>query len=290
MAKTLNLHLPGNLGKAVTVFLIVGALVAVFKILKTVISIHSFKQMLLKDRINNDEVNKHRNLFEKVGVADKVSIINRNRPQAFCFGIFNPRIYLSTGMIELMSQNELEVILRHEKCHLKHRDSLTFILAATIESLFPIFPVFSDLIKIYRTDREINADSVAVGAMSENTSIRDALKKLLQYEPMSNFAFVPQIFSEDSLEARIQSLHSQKTTYKKVSLKNLFLSIISFVILFGIMITPVKAIEIHESGGDAIVLCTDTADNCSMVCRQRALMDMQSHSAQQSSKNYSSVY
>ncbi len=288
MVEALNLHLPGDLGKIIVGVLFFGALFTLFKILKTIIAIYSLKLRLKKQTVNKYEGPK--DLLDKLGLTNHVTIINQDKPQAFCFGITSPKIYVSTGMIELMSMNELEVILRHEKSHLEHRDSLTLFIASMIESLFPFFPVISDFVRVYRTGREIHADSEAVNGMSENKSISEVLKKLLRYEPMPHFAFIPDIISEDSLEARIQSLYSQKTTYNKIGYKNLSLSIISLLILVGLMVTPVKAIELHESGGDAVVLCADNSDNCALVCRQRALLDMQSHMSKQSLRNFSSQY
>ncbi|KKQ48344.1 MAG: hypothetical protein US68_C0036G0001, partial [Candidatus Shapirobacteria bacterium GW2011_GWE1_38_10] len=72
------------------------------------------------------------------------------------------------------------------------------------------------------------------------------------------------------------------------SFKNVGLSLASLFVLVGLMVTPVKAIELHEAGGDALVLCTDNAGSCSLVCRQRAISDMQSHMSQQTFKNFSS--
>jgi beta-lactamase regulating signal transducer with metallopeptidase domain len=46
-----------------------------------------------------------------------------------------------------MSKEELEVILRHEKYHLEHRDGLTLLLATVVESLFPFSRYFQILLK-----------------------------------------------------------------------------------------------------------------------------------------------
>ena len=286
MINALNLHLPGDLGKIVIGILLFILLFTLFNVLRSVIGMYSFKKSLSRAKVSKNVGLD--NLFEKVGLKGKIVIIDRIKPQAFCFGITHPKIYLSTGMIRLMSSNELEAILRHEKCHLENRDSLTLFLATMIQSLFPFFPVISDFVKIYRTDREIHADSEAISGMTENRSITEVLKKLLRYEPMPHLAFIPDIISEESLEARIQSLHSGKIGVNKISFKNMGLSLVSLFVLVGLMVTPVKAIELHEAGGDALVLCTDNAGSCSLVCRQRAISDMQSHMSQQTFKNFSS--
>jgi beta-lactamase regulating signal transducer with metallopeptidase domain len=288
MVKALNLHLPGDLGKVVMGTLLFITMFTLFTVMRSIIAMYSFKQTLEKTK--NSNYPGLGTILEKLSLTGKVIVMDRSKPQAFCFGITNPKIYVSTGMIRLMNMNELEAILRHEKSHLRHKDALTLFLASMIQSLFPFFPVISDFVRIYRTDREINADSEAIEGMTENTSITEVLKKLLRYEPMPHLAFIPDIISEESLEARIHSLHASNRRHNKISLRNLGLSAISFLILIGLIVTPVRAIEIHEAGGDAVVLCSDNADNCEMVCRQRALLDIQSHMSQQTFKNFSSQY
>ena len=87
--------------------------------------------------------------------------IQSEKPFAFCFGIRSPKIYVSSALISLFTKDEFETILCHEKHHLESRDALTLLVAHMVESLFPFFPLLSDLIMAYRTEREMLADRAA---------------------------------------------------------------------------------------------------------------------------------
>ncbi len=288
LLNSFSIQLPKGLGFSVFgIALILMAVVAI-KIVMTVIKIQRFRHHLLAKRVKNDQL---KFLEKKLALNDKVVLMKDSRPQAFCFGIRNPKIYISSGLLQLMNQKELEVILRHEKYQLKHRDTLTLLLATMIESLFPFFPVVSDFIRVYRMDREVAADNAAITNATDKQSLKDVLRKLIQYEPDTNPLFLPAIMSIDTLEARIHSMNLIDTTYKKISVRNLSVSVLSLIALLGLMVTPVNAIELHEEGQDVVMLCNNTA-RCESVCRTQALQKLQSSQQQYTPAttiNFSSV-
>ncbi|OGG06145.1 hypothetical protein A2872_04205 [Candidatus Gottesmanbacteria bacterium RIFCSPHIGHO2_01_FULL_42_12] len=286
MVKALSLGLPGDLGKVAFGILMLASLFTLIRLLRTIFEIYSFRKTLSETKTRKDVNLTH--LLEKLNLREKVKIVKQMRPQAFCFGVFNPRIYISTGLLKLMRVKELEVILRHEKYHLESRDPFTMLLAAFIESLFPFFPILSDFIKIYRTDREVKADQFATYKTAGKKSLSLVLKRLLNYKPIINPAFIPGIISADTLEARIQSLLSLKTSYKTIGRRNLFISLVSVIALVGLMVTPVNAIEIHEEGHDVVMLCNQTS-TCESVCREHTLMQHQSSSQLYTPVNFTSA-
>lgn len=273
MVKALSLELPRDLGKVAFGLLVLASLFTLIRMLGTIYNIYSFKKTLSKTKVRKEISLIY--LLEKLDLREKVTIVNQKKPQAFCFGVFNPKIYISTGLLKLMSVNELEVILKHEKYHLENRDAFIMLLAALIESLFPFFPILSDFIKIYVTDREVKADQFATREKAGKKSLSIVLKKLLNYEPMINPAFIPGIISADTLEARIQSLLSLKTSYKTLGRRNLFISLVSVIALVGLVVTPVNAIEIHEEGHDVVMLCNKTS-TCESKCPEHTLIQLQS--------------
>lgn len=254
IVRSLNYQLPGEYGKILAGILLLAAVVTVLKLLQSMRSVYAFRKTLLKKK------QEHRKdlapLFKSLALQEKVLIFTQEKPQAFCFGVRNPKIYISTGLLRLVDQKELGVILRHEKYHLEHSDNLTLLLAAVIESLFPFFPVVSDFIRAYRTDREVAADKVAMTNPTDKQSLKDVLKKLIQYEPDTNPVFLPAMMSVDTLEARIRSINLIDTGHKMISIQNLSISALSLAVLLELMVTPVHAIELHEDGQDIVVLCS----------------------------------
>ncbi len=285
MAKALDLQIPSDISRIYVGVLALGLIYTLVKIIVAVFKIYAFRKTLVKTVSQDSE---HIDMVSNtLGLQSKVTLLNQVKPQAFCFGILNPKIYVSTGLVAMMNDKELEVILRHEKYHMDHKDSLAFMLATIVESFFPFFPVISDFIRVYRTDREVQADIMAIGEHDDKHSLAEVLKKLLQYEPSIRPTFIASIISEDALEARIQSLLFQKTNYHKVQARNLIFSFLSLIVLIGLMVSPVNAIELHDKGSDVVMLCNGST-NCESVCRKETLLKLQSHAPIYSPANFSS--
>lgn len=285
MAKALDVQIPSDVSRVYVSFLLLALVYTVIKIGVAIFKIYAFRKTLTKTTIHNK--NDFEEMCTTLGLHNKVIVFDQANPQAFCFGVLDPKIYISTGLLAMMNDKELEVILRHEQYHLNHKDSLVFLLATIVESLFPFFPVISDFLRVYKTDREVQADAMAIKESGDKDSLTEVLRKLLRYEPTVRPAFVAGIISEDAFEARIQSLLLQKTNYLKVNTRNIAVSLASLVILLGLMVNPVNAIELHDSGRDVVMLCNGTA-NCESVCRKETLLQLQSHAPYYSPANFSS--
>lgn len=270
MAKAISLSLPGNLGFVVFGILIVLALYTAFKLLATVVRVYKFRQLLSKSIVKDHGLS---NLFKTLKLMGKVVVLREDRPFAYCFGIRKPKIFLTTGLIAMIDRKELKIILRHEKYHLEHRDNLILLLAIFIESLFPFFPILTDIIRIYKTDRELLADQAAIQEETDKHFLSSVLKKLLQYASIP--ALAPAIADIDTLETRIKSLHSIKVNYRKLRKRNLFYSTIFVVVLIALMGTPIHAVELHENGLDAMVVCNENV-SCESACRDQRLVKLQS--------------
>lgn len=76
-----------------------------------------------------------RRLTHKAGLPmPRVYIINQPQPNAFATGRNpeNAAIAVTTGIMSILSVNELEGVIAHELSHIKHRDILIGTVAATI--------------------------------------------------------------------------------------------------------------------------------------------------------------
>lgn len=56
-------------------------------------------------------------------------ILETSLPLAFACGLIQPKIYLSTGLLEKLTSSEKKMLLTHERAHLQRRDNLKWILA-----------------------------------------------------------------------------------------------------------------------------------------------------------------
>lgn len=242
MAKTISFGLPNNLGIVIVSILFMVIFIAIIKL-----SIEMINMWFLK-----------RNLYKNiVSINNNFIVINSSKPFAFCFGIINPKIYVSNKLIQILSKRELKSVLLHESHHLKKHDTTTLLFATVFESLTPYFPFIKDMVRHYRIERELMADQFAILESGGDKDLINVLKKLLKYKPQFSFAGIPAIAEIDTLEPRINKLINNQHFVKKFKLRNLIISFMSVLTLVTLVIIPVNTAEVHSKGNDTVILCVD---------------------------------
>ena len=223
------------------------------------------KIMFLKHKLKKNITNNYKLklVITKLGLGDKVLLAKSDTPFAFCLGVRNPKIYISTGMLSKLTSKELEVVLLHEQYHLENHDSMTSIVAYIANSLFPFFPLIHDLIKKYKIEREIKADNFAVTQIGDRYPLVLALKKLLAF-PTEQTLSLASIADQDTLEPRIYTLINKPYIRRQFRLRHLFVTLFSSLVLATIIILPVDARELHHEQHDVMMLCTD--GKCTNSC------------------------
>lgn len=261
------LALPKN-----TNLLVIGAVFFIFAIIFIRLIITVFHLLRVGYQLHLHQVDTSTYLdtmfIEKLGLKEKVAVIEKETPFALCFGFFKPKIYLSTKLLKITSRSEQETILRHEKHHLEQKDNLTMLFAQVVQNIFPFIPSIQDVVLNFRIERELEADLAAI-SKTQKTYMVSALKKLLLFEQGSKLAFIPSIASADTLEARIQSLVKNRVYMGKYKWKNILVSISSTMILLLLAITPVQAIEFHDNGKDAVMACVSSSE-CARWCKENS--------------------
>ena len=247
------------------VLLAIFAFYAFIKVLAIVIQSYKLRQHLIKNSTYSKNVSA---LLKRLGIHNKTYIINSVKPFAFCLGITNANIYISTRMLELLTQEELEVVLRHEKYHVKNRDSLIMVIASFAITLLPFLPILSDFMKNYRIERELKADGEAIRNDVARLHLVSVLKKLLDTTPSPSITFAPAIFEHDTLEPRIAAVTNNSISkFMKYKVKNLVISLAFLSIIAFAAVGPVHAMHIHSDNSHLIMLhaaedsCLDWGNN-----------------------------
>jgi beta-lactamase regulating signal transducer with metallopeptidase domain len=258
-----------QLTQSLTIPHIITRLPLLFFMLLIVISITKFIVILVKTYQATYQLEKKvtdRYLFRRtvgqINMQGKVRLIQSEK----VFALLKPKIYVSTAMVKLLSTAELKAVLLHEKYHVDNRDSLIMALVAVIKTIFPFFPVLSDLFTNYLTEREINADNYATKKMGESTYLINVMKKLL-YIPQESFVFAPAIAELSTLETRINALLKRKTKYKHYKTSSILLSMLFGIIFSLVLLSPV---QLHTSKQDIMLICTDMKQ-CSSACTSKAV-------------------
>jgi Zn-dependent protease with chaperone function len=93
---------------------------------------------------------------------DRAWVLDDDRPQAFCAGLFQPRIYCSTGAIELLDEPALAAVLAHERQHARRRDPLRLACGRVLVAGLFFLPALRRLAQRQHALAELSADEAAV--------------------------------------------------------------------------------------------------------------------------------
>lgn len=104
-----------------------------------------------------------------------VLLIDDDRPQAFCAGLVRPRVYVSTGALVALGDEELRAVLAHERHHQRRRDPLRLLVARALGDALFFLPVLRRLRQRYAILAELAADEAAVSASGSPSALASAL-------------------------------------------------------------------------------------------------------------------
>ena len=86
---------------------------------------------------------------------------------------------VSDGLVELLTDAELEALLLHEREHLRQRDPLKLFLGKLLTASVFFLPVVAALYRRYLVEKELAADRAAILEHGSSESLAAALLKLL---------------------------------------------------------------------------------------------------------------
>jgi beta-lactamase regulating signal transducer with metallopeptidase domain len=121
-------------------------------------------------------------LASRLGLAGVLIMVSDPKPFSFCFGLWRPQICLSLGLVDLLTDRELEAVLRHEAYHLHRREPLRMTLAVCLSHFFFFVPLLAELRDHYLAEKELAADAFAV-VHAGRAALAGALHKLMTSQP-----------------------------------------------------------------------------------------------------------
>ncbi|MEN3035024.1 MAG: M48 family metalloprotease [Candidatus Methanosuratincola sp.] len=94
----------------------------------------------------------------------KVAIVNSSVPNAFATGRGPSKsvVAVTTGLLQLLNENELEGVLSHEISHVKHRDVLVASVAATIAGAISYLALMGRFGAFFGDSRNRDANMIAL--------------------------------------------------------------------------------------------------------------------------------
>ncbi|MCL4301546.1 MAG: M56 family metallopeptidase [Anaerolineae bacterium] len=113
--------------------------------------------------------------------VEDIVFLNLSSAHAFCLGFWRPRIWLTAGVINLLTDEELAAVLAHEAYHYRQRDPLRLMIGRTLKAAFFFLPLVSDLAQAAELQQEVAADRAAVIHLGSDLPLLCTLQKLLRY-------------------------------------------------------------------------------------------------------------
>jgi len=154
-------------------------------------------------------------LAKKMGVpTPNVGLTENMQPNAFTVGYGDKTmVVLSSGLISVLNQMEMEAVIAHELAHIRNRD---FHLMAVISSLkvAAFFnPVAYFSASMLAREREFLADEAGAKVTKRRSAFRSALKKISSVQTPSSISLLPSIVSGLFVYSQIGPLRAALTSH-----------------------------------------------------------------------------
>lgn len=158
---------------------------------------------------------------------------------SFCYGLRDPRILISTGMVELLDHHELRALLTHERHHLENSDPVKVWASRGIAYALWFIPIVRTLRDHFLVAKEIAADESTAWNTENEISLASALVKVLSSGSRPQFELVAAIGAFNVAEERVERLIMRRaTTLPELSRRNLLFSGFVIIALFLISYGP----------------------------------------------------
>ncbi len=115
----------------------------------------------------------------ELGLSGRLDMVQAEQPYSFCYGLFRPRVCISTGLVYVLTKAELEAVLLHERHHLRCRDPLKMLISRALARAFFFVPLVAELGKHYLIAMEVAADGEVIRRQGHGRWLASALYKLI---------------------------------------------------------------------------------------------------------------
>lgn len=252
------LLLPGMTTLVLLIILLIGITSLVMQLVKTQFLLNRLMLMRidLTDRI--------RQIISSLDLEKKVHLIEDNNLFSLCIGFFSPKIIISTSLVTILTDRELEAVLLHERTHLKNRDPFKILIGKTISSAFFFLPIFSELYQNMEAANELIADYWTTEIQKDTKFLCSALRKIIA-QPQISFTTVPAISHPDHIAIRVYQLKNIEIKHKlTLSYSSIIGNVIFIFVSLFVLQTPVDAFHMEKSSEPSYFVCS--VDN---ACRQK---------------------
>jgi Zn-dependent protease with chaperone function len=193
----------------------------------------------------------------QAGLDGRVVLLNAPERFSFAYGVFTPRVAVSRGLLEGVSDEELRAVLEHEHYHVCNLDSLKGVLVQALSAAFFFLPALDSLRARYLAGRELAADRRAVRACGRRP-LAGALLKVVRGPDWSELEGVAAIAGHDLLDVRIAQLETgEQPRFATVSITRAAISLVGAALFAATFLASVSVF----GGAAAVYRVTGTGLN-----------------------------
>jgi Zn-dependent protease with chaperone function len=212
-------------------------LISIFKITEQYFLMKRFRNRI-KDYKNTYLTNMINRMFDRQN--EDILVINQNQSLAFTMGFRKPIIVLSSGLLEIMEDDELRAIVEHETFHQKNHDSIKILILQLISQTLRYIPLTKWSYQNYKIISELMADEYAIQKLGSEVGLSSALLKLIKNRCTVNLIPVLVHFSDESVNFRLQQLVSpRKAIPVRLNFTSMFVSIYVLLLLMVMILVTV---------------------------------------------------
>jgi len=138
------------------------------------------------------------------GAGTAIYVTPAQRPAAFCFGLWRPRVVVTSGLLQRLDSAEQAAVVWHELEHARNREPLKCLLARTAANSFFWIPALRDLLDRFLLAKELVADQRALSVAGVQ-ALAGALDEVASAPSLAA------VGAGDFAAARIERLFSPQT-------------------------------------------------------------------------------
>jgi beta-lactamase regulating signal transducer with metallopeptidase domain len=143
----------------------------------------------------------------RVGLRCDVTLVDCGESFSFAHGALTPRIVVSRGLVEQVSDDELAAVLEHERYHVRNLDPLKVLFARALPPTFFYLPALRLFEQRYVAGRELAADRLAMRRCGRQP-LAGALLKVVRGPQWPELGVAAAIGGADLLDIRIDQLET----------------------------------------------------------------------------------
>jgi Zn-dependent protease with chaperone function len=183
------------------------AVLSLYRILKLSFNTRSFVRYSLgsKKSVISNRLHK---ISSEIGLTGRVIEFSSQDMEVFCFGFWQPKIAISSHMIESLTKPELKSVLLHEKYHLKSLEPLKLLIVKVLDRLLFFVPGYSQSINKYVLLSELSADYYSNKILQTNSHLVGALYRVISHKRSALESQLAVSYFGTLTDGRISSLSS----------------------------------------------------------------------------------